>query len=175
MAMYPIATYTMAAGQPTFVDFLNIPQIYEDLQVRYVTRDTQALSTRGMFLEINGGASFLRGQHRITTTSNGTSVGASNDIATTTRFDWIDIPAGSAPANVFSSGIIDFSNYANTSQLKTIELKAGYVDGLNVGMLYHQAMLWSNTAAITSLKIYTNQAFAVGSSLTLYGITGSEL
>lgn len=176
MAMYPIATYTMAAGQPTLVDFFNIPQIYEDLQVRYVTRDTDgAQATRGMFLEINGGASFLRGQHRITTTSNGTSVGVSNAIATTTRFDWIDIPGGGASANVFSSGIIDFSNYANTSQLKTIELKAGYVDGLNVGMLYHQAMLWSNTAAITSLRIYSNQAFAVGSSLTLYGITGSEL
>ena len=173
--MYPIATYTAAAGQPVFADFLNIPQIYEDLQIRYVTRDTENLSTRGMFLEVNGGATFLRGQHRITTTSNGTSVGISNSIGNSTRFDWADIPGGSAVANVFSSGILDFSNYANTSQLKSIQLKTGYVDGSNVGMLYHGAMLWSNTAAITSLKIYSNQAFAVGSSLTLYGITGSEL
>jgi hypothetical protein len=128
-----------------------------------------------MFLEVNGGATFLRGQHRITTTSNGTSVGVSNSIGNSTRFDWADIPGGPAVANVFSSGIMDFSNYSNTSQLKSIQVKTGYIDGSNTGMLYHGAMLWPNTAAITSLRIYSNVGFAIGSSLTLYGITGDEL
>lgn len=171
MAMYPIATYTMAVGQNNFVDFLNIPQVYEDLHIRYYSRDTDTCcTTRGMFIEVNGNTVTNNGQHRITTTSNGTAVGVSNTL-NTGRFDWSDIPGGIAVANVFATGLVDISNYTNTSQLKTFQVKGGYVDGSNAGMIYHQGMLWNSTNAITSLRLYPNAGFANGSSVSLYGIT----
>jgi hypothetical protein len=170
MSMYPIATYTSVSGGPFFVDFLNIPDIYEDLHIRYTTRDSQSFSTRGMFLEINGNLVTGNGQHRITTATNGNSVGISNTLSTG-RFDWSDIPGNTAVSNVFSTGIIDVSNYSNTSQLKTIQLKGGYVDGSDIGMLYHGAMLWNSTAAINSIRIYSNENLVLGSSISLYGIT----
>jgi hypothetical protein len=176
MAMYPIATYTMAVGQLVYVDFANIPQIYEDLQIRYVTRDTDTCCpTRGMFMEINQAGFTSGGQHKITTTGNGTTVGVSNSLSITNRFDWSDIPGGIAVSNVFASGLIDISNYSNTSQLKSIQIKNGYVDGSNTGMVFQQANLWPSTAAINHLRLYSNQAFVNGSSLTLYGITKEEL
>jgi hypothetical protein len=108
MSMYPIATYTSSSGGPFIADFLNIPNIYEDLHIRYVARDSQSFSTRGMFMEINGNLVTGNGQHRITTTSNGTSVGISNTLSAG-RFDWSDIPGNTAVSNVFSTGIIDIS------------------------------------------------------------------
>jgi hypothetical protein len=170
MSMYPIATYTAISGGPNIADFLNIPNVYQDLHIRYTARDSQAFSTRGMFLEINGNLVTGNGQHRITTTSNGTATGSSNTLSTG-RFDWSDIPGNTAVANVFSAGIIDISNYSNTSQLKTIQLKAGYIDGSDNGMLYHGVMLWNSTAAISSIRLYSNDSFVLGSTLSLYGIT----
>jgi hypothetical protein len=171
MAMYPIATYNMTSGGTNFADFLSIPQIYEDLHIRYVTRDIDnCCPNRGMFLEVNGNSVTNNGSHRITTTGNGTSVGVTNTL-NTGRFDWSDIPGGIAVSNVFATGIIDISNYSNTSQLKTFQLKGGYVDGSNTGMVYHGAMLWNSTTAISSLRLYSNLGFAIGSSVSLYGIT----
>lgn len=171
MAMYPIQTYTMASGQLSYVDFLNIPQVYEDLHIRYLVRDTDTCcTTRGMFMEVNGNLVTNNGQHGIRTTNNGTSVGSVNSLSVG-RFDWSDIPGGTETANVFATGIIDVSNYANTSQLKTFQLKGGYVNGTGTGMFYHRAMLWNSTAAISSLRIYSNLGFANGSSVSLYGIT----
>lgn len=176
MAMYPIATYTMAAGQTSYVDFASIPAIYEDLQIRYVTRDTDTCcTTRGMFMEINQAGFTSGGQHRISTSGNGTSVSTSVSSSISNRFDWNDIPGGIATTSVFASGIIDISNYANTAQLKTIQIKSGYVNGSGTGMVYQQANLWPSTAAINHLRIYSNLGFANGSSLTIYGITKEEL
>jgi hypothetical protein len=170
MSMYPIATYTATSGGAGFADFLNIPSVYQDLHIRYTARDLEALSTRGMFMEINGNLVTGNGQHRITTTANGTTTGSTNTLSTG-RFDWSDIPGNTAVSNVFSTGIIDVSNYSNTSQLKTIQLKAGYLDGSDTGMLYHGVMLWNSTAAISSIRIYSNNGFVLGSTLSLYGIT----
>ena len=175
MAMYPISTYNMTSGGTSTVDFLSIPQIYEDLHIRYVSRDTDnCCTTRGMFLEVNGNLVTNNGHHRITTTGNGTSVGVTNTL-NAGRFDWNDVPGGIAVSNVFATGIIDISNYSNTSQLKSIQIKNGYVDGSNTGMVFQQANLWPSTAAINHLRLYSNQAFVNGSSLTLYGITKEEL
>jgi hypothetical protein len=175
MSMYPIQTYTMSAGQTNFVDFTNIPQQYEHLQIRYMTRDLENLTTRGMFLEVNLGGSWPGGkQHRVTTAGNGTSVGV--DVrSVTNRFDWADIPGNSETANVFAAGIIDISSYSSSTKTKTMQVKNGYVNGSGTGMLYMQAMIWDSTAPITWLRIYSNNGYVNGSTLTLYGLSGQEI
>lgn len=162
---------TLMATTTSFVDLLNIPQTYKHLQIRYTARDTSANTTRGMFLEVNGntvtGANsehYMRGSTGGSTTGTGsTNLG---------RFDWSDVPgATSATASAFASGIMDILDYTSTSKLKVFKL----LHGVNISES-NQVMLWSgmwnSTSAITSMRIYTNTAFAAGSRVSIYGIKG---
>ena len=67
--------------------------------------------------------------------------------------------------------IYNFQNYSNTTTNKTILQRMSSAEKeltANVG-------LWRNTAAITSITLFTNtNAFAVGSTFSLYGIANAD-
>ena len=167
-----VSLATVTGTGSNFADFTSIPQIYTHLQIRFVVRDTGAFTTRGMFMEINGNpATTTSSQHYIKYDSASITSGATLNM--TGRFDFSSLPAANALSNVFSSGVIDVLDYTNLNKFKTIKAIHGY-DGNGftgaVGESNMWSAQWSNTGTISSIRMYTNTAFAVGSSVALYGI-----
>ena len=67
--------------------------------------------------------------------------------------------------NNFSTTLVHFMNYSNTTTYKTVLSRSGSGDtGTGV-----QAALWRSTSAITSMRIFSD-GLAAGSTFTLYGI-----
>ncbi len=65
---------------------------------------------------------------------------------------------------------LEIIQYANTSFRKLVVTTTAMHDADAFTMLFHNALHWSNTAAITSLRIdLENGEFVSGSVLRLYG------
>ena len=80
--------------------------------------------------------------------------------------------AASNTSGIFSGGVIDILDYANTNKYKTSRGLSGY-DANGSGLLYLASGLWMNTAAITSIEITDALGnFATNSTFALYGIKG---
>jgi hypothetical protein len=170
--MFPIATFTTSAGSPSLFDFTSIPQTYNHLQLSFSVRDTSAFATRGMFIEFNGNTitgtnaeHYFKSDGATLTSGNSTALG---------RLDFSSIPAASSSANIFSVGVIDILDYASTTKNKALRINHGY-DANGSGEVNLWTGLWNTTTAISSLRLYSNTAFANGTTMQLYGITTSGI
>ena len=157
------STGVVGSGGMAYVDF-TVPAGYRNLQLRYSMRDTGAFTTRGFFMEFNfSGTGYV--EHYI----KGNGATASQQGYTgLTRFDWGEIPAASAAASTFGSGIVDIYDYASPSKFKVVKINHGY-DLNGSGEINTWTGQWRNNAAITNIRIYTNNAFAQYSKIDLYG------
>jgi hypothetical protein len=70
-----------------------------------------------------------------------------------------------------STNIINIQNYANTTTFKTVLTR-----GNDSALVIATVGLWRNTAAITSITVYDQNArnFSTGSTFSLYGIASEE-
>ena len=164
-----IQTYTVGAGGQSTISFTSIPSTYKHLQIRYISRD---VSTGAYFtVQFNGDTSASNYTwHAIK--GDGSSATASGVSTGTFPGAVIDQAAG-AGASIFSAGVIDLLDYANTSKYKTMRSLAGY-DANGSGAMTLQSNLWTNTSAITSILFTYNGSndIAEYSSFALYGIKG---
>jgi hypothetical protein len=170
-AMVPIASYTASGSD--FCQFLNIPQIYQDLMVVIYGRTantSNGFGTAQLFgAYANGDAS----------SCSATSLRGDGSSATSTRvtgqpqFSAGALPNGNATSGIFGSATMHILNYTNTTTFKTILTRSAF-DMNGSGGTWLTASLYSKTPAITSLTIYdpaiAGNAFAAGSTATLYGI-----
>ena len=159
-----ISTVTVGSGGAANIEFTSIPQTYTDLLVKVSLRSDEDNVTA--FLEFNGSSSnlsqrFLQGS------------GSAASSGTSSLIHVMEDPS-SATANVFSSNEIYVPNYTGSTY------KSVSIDGVtekNATDAYARLLagLWSNTAAITSLKITCTAAgdFVQYSSVSLYGISNS--
>jgi hypothetical protein len=170
-AMVPIQSYTASGSD--FCSFLNIPQIYQDLMVVISARGTNTSNGFGTAQYLgtyaNGDASscsatFLRGDGASATSTRLTSQ---------SQFAAGVLPNANATSGVFGLVTMHILNYTNTTTFKTILTRSAF-DMNGSGGTWLTATLYSKTPAITSLTIYDpsvgNNAFATGSTATLYGI-----
>lgn len=167
--MFPIATLSPVGA--VAADFTSIPQTFTHLQLRMTLRDTGAFTERSWFMEVNGNSpSGSNAFHWVY--GNGTSA-LSN--AATNQGRWAEpyVPAASANANVFGASVVDILDYTNTSKNKTMRALNGF-DNNGSGYVELSSYLYNSTNAITSLRIYTNNGFAAGCRLDLYGISTSN-
>jgi hypothetical protein len=159
-----IATFTGDGSAATYT-FSSIPSTYTSLQLRCFTNDG---SGNFLNLRFNGdtGANYV--WHRLQ--GNGTSASATATTASTQA----RIGYNTAGSNVFNASIADIHNYAITTQNKTVRCFNGYDSGGGADLQAVQlwSSLWQNTAAITSLTVFSAANFATGSKLALYGIKG---
>jgi hypothetical protein len=169
--MHFIATTGAMANATGLFDFNSIPQTFSHLRMYMSVRDTGAFTERGMFLEFNGvgGSSythnFLRG--------NGSSV--SNTFSGPNgRFDWDPIPAASATTNLFGVAVVDIYDYTSTIKNKTVKIHHG-TDFNGSGSSNLWSGLFSNTGAITTMRLYPNNGFAQNSRIDLYGMTSNPV
>lgn len=157
----PIATYTAPSAQSsyTFTTFSG----YTDLVlVAQVQSDAAGFANFNMRFNSDTGANYSR----VYIYGNGTTAGTGKSAASTDT----SITLGTMPTT--SQGYWDISkvniqNYANSTTYKTVLTRS---DLLN-DAAYAGASLWRNTAAITSITLFSSSGnIATGSTFTLYGI-----
>ena len=161
-----LATVTVGAGGAANIEFTNIPETYTDLIVKLSGRSTRSETTEFLSINLNSSASnftnlYLEGTG--TTVYSGSSAGYIGSI-----------PAATATASTFGSLEIYLPNYAGSNN-KSMSSDSVSENNLNLAYSDLIAGLWSQTAAITSVKLVTNNAsnFVQYSTAVLYGIKNS--
>jgi hypothetical protein len=164
-------TYTLIeaktlASAVANITFSSIPQTYTDLQVLFSARGTTGLGANVINIEYNGNGSnynFIRLMGYGSGANSGNS--ATGQVAVT--------ESTSETANTFSNNSLYIPNYASANYKS---LSGDSVNENNATETYMtlNATLWSNTAAITSLKLTAvGGDFVINSSFYLYGISNS--
>ena len=136
------------------------------LLVKYALRDTASGGVVNATITFNG-SSANQTQKNIYT-DNGSSV---TSYSFTDFYIWY--PGASATASTFGNSEIYITNYAS-SNYKSFSGDISSENNSASGTLALGASLWSNTAAITSVKVTPNGGtFAQYSTAYLYGISNS--
>jgi len=161
-----IATTTVGSGGAANIEFTSIPQTYTDLLILASARSDRSSSTQDWIkVEYNSNASNYswRGLY-----ANGSNVYSE---ASSSNNRMGRIPAASATANTFGNCSLYIPNYAGSNN------KSSSADGVGENNATEawsalDANLWSNSSAITSVKLTPADGtlFVQYSTATLYGI-----
>jgi hypothetical protein len=173
-----ISTVTVGAGGVSTVTFSSIPATYQHLQIRYFAQSNRGTySIDNIQYQFNGDTGSNYTLHYLqgavaspgTTALSGASVaqtGIRNDICGTTT------------GGQFGAGVVDILDYTNTNKNKVTRHLTGldtngFTSGF-AGTVMLNSGLWTNTSAITSIKLnpQVGTAFTQYSSFALYGIKG---
>jgi hypothetical protein len=165
-----IATTTVGAGGSATITFSSIPSTYQHLQIRALTRGSQAGAANLWSVRFNSdtGNNYY-GTHLVY--GNGSSAG----VFVTSQADlmyWADLVGSSTSANIFATSVTDILDYANTNKNKTVRTLYGW-DANGSGVIALASSLWMSTSAVNSITIFPQSGnFSQYSSLALYGIKG---
>jgi hypothetical protein len=165
-----IASSTVtAAGGAASIDFTSIPSTYTDLCVLVSVRSAEVLARSDLRLRFNSSTSGYTGRELRGFDSG--SVGSTTSSAG--YFDCARIPASQSTASTFGNAIIYVPNYTSSNN-KSFSVDA--VAENNSSSSYYLSLaagLWSNSAAITAVNIFTNANLTQYSTAYLYGIVSS--
>jgi hypothetical protein len=155
-----IATVTAGSGA-TVLSFTSIPSTYKHLQIR-LSGGNSAGQNYTMTFNSDTGSNYVT--HRLSATGTGVSAGITGPSSTSINI------AGNAGLLPASPSIIDILDYTSTVKNKTIRAISGW-DNNGSGYIDYNSGLWFATpVAITRIDL--NQAWATGSTASLYGIKG---
>jgi hypothetical protein len=161
-----ISSVTVGSGGQAAIEFTSIPSTYTDLLVKISGRS--ALSALGD----NATVSFNNSTANQSQRSLYTEVTASATSYTYTTF-YIWLPGSTATASTFGNTEIYIPNYAGSNNKSFSGDSVGENNGTRNDMALN-ASLWSNTSAITSVKVTSNGGnFVQYSTAVLYGIKNS--
>jgi len=166
-----IATVTVGSGGSSSISFTSIPSTFTHLQIRYIARGTSSSAGQDSLVRFNGDTGSNYSWHLLY--GDGATVVANSSANATSMY--IDaLRAGGTAANIFTVGVVDILDYANTSKYKTIRTLSG--DDINSSS-FHMIGLWSgnwrSTSAISSITIFPDfQNYAEYTQFALYGIKG---
>ena len=163
-----IQTITVGSGGVANVEFTSIPQTYTDLLILISMRTTRSATVDAINVGFNGGYSNLTSRELY---GSGTGVGSGTDPSS----NYVGYVSGdTATGSVFGNGAIYIPNYTSAN----FKSSSGDSVSENNGSQSFQsfeANLFSNTAAITSIKLasYLSNNLMQYSTATLYGIKSS--
>ena len=163
-----ISSVTVGSGGAANIQFTSIPATYTDLVVWHSLRTTTGIyNSEDMGIDFNGSSDnfswrLLRGDQTNTNSTNNT-----NNL-------WSRINEASATANTFTNNQFYITNYAS-SNYKSISSESVIQTNNAPKITDMNAVLWSNTAAITSITLYHrfSNTLAQHSSAYLYGISNA--
>jgi hypothetical protein len=160
-----IASVSVGVLGATSIDFTSIPSTYTDLMIYFSPRSTNVSATYGATIQFNSSSSNFSYRALY---GNGSVAGSYADTAS-----WLgEIPAATSTSNTFGNVSIYIPNYAGSTN------KSFSIDnvGENNGTAARAdliAELWTNTAAINSVKLQSAVNFAQYTTAVLYGINKS--
>jgi Zn-dependent M28 family amino/carboxypeptidase len=160
------ATYTLISSvtlgsAAADITFTSIPATYTDLIVKFSTKEATTGSWQ-IFIDFNG------------TSSNRSSIrlqgnGSSSSAASTSNL----IAATTVNITPFGSAEMYIPNYAG-SNFKSVNIDSVSENNSAESYQILTAGLWSDTAAITSIKLYLSSGnIAANSTAYLYGISNA--
>jgi hypothetical protein len=156
----PIATVTLASSANS-VTFSSIPGAYRDLVLVFVGKSTNGAGNDVLGIQINGDTasnySFVR--------MNGDGSGRDSFGTTAATGGQLLIGNNSSP---LPNATYEFMDYSATDKHKTF-LGRGNDSSTQVSAT---ATRWTNTAALTSIRIFPNSGsnYSIGSTFNLYGV-----
>jgi hypothetical protein len=165
--LFQLATTTVGSGGVASVTFSNIPQVYTDLLIKISGRSTRAAQiVDNLLIQVNGSASGFTYKNLSGTGSGiGTASYSSGYLS-------LAVPASGATANTFSNIETYIPNYTSASY-KVFSTDGTGENNASNSQMDLNALLWSNTAAITSITAIlsdTGSNFVQYSTFTLYGV-----
>jgi hypothetical protein len=159
-----IASSTVGSGGASNIEFTSIPGTYTDLAIYVSIRQSRSETSSNTRIEFNGSSSnlsclYIQGLgYDVVSGSSGSYIFAKS-------------PASSATANTFGNGLIYIPNYAGSTN-KSLSWDMVAETNASGAESFLTAGLWSNTAAITSVKLssLSGDNFLEYSSAYLYGV-----
>jgi len=165
-----IASNTLSSSAAS-VTFSSIPATYTDLVLKMSVRTDNAVISSFINLEFNnvGGTSYSR-----TLLRGSGSAASSNRNSLQSEISLQTAGSGaSSTSNTFSNTEVYIPSYL-VSQNKPLSATSGAENNATEAYVTTFAGLWTNTNAITQIKITANgENFVSGSSFFLYGIKNS--
>jgi hypothetical protein len=161
-----ISTLTANAGAVSTFDFTSIPSTYTDLCVKVSGRGTVSSLGDNSFIRFNNSSTGYSYKFLYGSGSGAAGSGSGND------YPSFLMPAGTATAGTFGNAEVYIPNYAS-SNYKSYSVDTGMENSGSSSYVEFWEHLWSNTSAITSVKITCGGNFAQYSTAYLYGIKNS--
>ena len=161
-----IATATPSGVSTT--TFSSIPSTYVALQIRIST--VFAANGNSISLRLNGDTAQNYTRHVLY--GDGTSASASG-VATGFGLTGADVLGAAVGGSTTypATSIVDLLDYTSANK-KTIRAFSG-VDKNGSGEVDLYSSLWTGTAAVNSITVYSGTNFAAGTTISLYGIKGA--
>ena len=160
-----ISSVTVGSGGAADITFSSIPSTYTDLAIFVSSRGASG-GIQGLRINFNGVATNLSERQL-------EGDGASATSASTTSGYTGYSDASTYTANTFANNFIYIPNYAGSTN-KSWSADAVTENNATTSYAGFTAGLWSNTAAISSIKLVHSASFAQYSSAYLYGIKNSQ-
>lgn len=162
-----ISTVTVGAGGTSAIEFTSIPQTFTDLKVVFSLRSDRADTFDYIKQTFNGSSTGYSGR---TLRGDGASV-----VSTNWSTSWNEPPmvnGNTSTASVFGNGEMYVPNYTSSNN-KSVSFDMLNENNATTAYTGLSAGLWSNSAAITSIKMipYYGTNWQQYSTATLYGIT----
>ena len=172
-ATYTLINSNVLTSSAASITFSSIPATYTDLVVRMSIRNSTAgaYGATGRF-KLNGDTAT---NYSVTTLEGNGSSASSNRISSQAygQLTYNGYDTAGNTASTFSSIELYIPSYL-ASQNKPISTFTATENNSTTGILEVDANLWRNTAAITSIEIYSDTGnFVSGSSFYLYGISNA--
>ena len=150
----------------TEITFSSIPQTYSHLQLRLFAQ-TNASGTGfsgydTYFNSDNTATNYWR--HYFIGTGAAAAGGGGNNSA----FGYGN--GGNSLSKPYGVTIIDILDYTNTNKYTTSKAVSVSENNDTTGYVIYNSLLWSNTAAVTTIRITSYYAWTAYSSFALYGI-----
>jgi len=165
-----IQTVTVGSGGAANIEFTSIPQTYTDLKLVTSFRTADASIRTQIRVTFNSSATSYSGRYLRAYDDTTVDSGTTN----ASYFDAWRVPGATNTASVFSNDEIYIPNYtsANNKSFSTDNTSETNLSSGTRNFMSLSAGLWSNSAAITSIKFVTDNGsnLAQYSSATLYGI-----
>lgn len=169
-----IASSTVGAGQTAAaITFSSIPQTYTDLVLKVSLRETSSAFAQNHKIIINGSTSGY--SDKLVLGNGASTLSAQNSGAAGAFASFQYSTAAGATADTFANGEFYFTNYTG-SQNKSVSYDGVTENNATSAIGALTAVLWSNSAAITSLSVASEdptKVFVAYSSAYLYGIVKS--
>jgi hypothetical protein len=164
-----IATVTVGSGGAANIEFTSIPGTYTDLSLLCTLRLTSGgIEAVDFTFNNDTGANYswryIQGSGSAVNSASGSAANAFTEAMVTN--------GSTSTASTFSNSCLYIPNYAGSNN-KSFSLDTVEEENATAAYMRLEAGLWSNSAAITSIKIYGSANFAQYSTATLYGIKNS--
>jgi hypothetical protein len=162
-----IASSTVGSGGASYVEFTSIPATYTDLKLVLSLRGDQTETYASSFISFNGSTSGFTNKYIF---GDGATVVSAIFLANQNA----DQNGATTTSNTFANTEMYIPNYT-LSNSKSVSIDGVTENNATTAYAELGALLWSNSAAITSIRISPNATknWVQHSTAYLYGISNS--